>query len=73
MRNKQKHINVTVANQFTVHRTSYCKENFSFNKSERGKNTEHQRCFTLPTFHRYQKIWEALLFNEERPIFEEQL
>ena len=36
-RNKQKHFNVTVANQFTVHRTSYCKENFSFNKSERGE------------------------------------
>jgi hypothetical protein len=39
MRNKQKHINVTVANQFTVHKTSYCKEIF-FNKSEEGKNTE---------------------------------
>ena len=38
MRNKQKHINVTVANQFTVHRTSYCKENFSFNKSEGEKH-----------------------------------
>jgi len=25
-----------------------------------------------PTFHRYQKMG-ALLFNEERPIFEEQL
>jgi hypothetical protein len=39
MRNKQKHINVTVANQFTVHKTSYCKEFFS-TKSEKGKNTE---------------------------------
>jgi hypothetical protein len=38
MRNKQKHINVTVANQFTVHRTSYCKENFSFNKNEGEKH-----------------------------------
>jgi len=38
MRNKQKHFNVTVANQFTVHKTSYWKENFS-SKSE-GENTE---------------------------------
>jgi hypothetical protein len=38
----------------------------------KGKNTE-ERCFPPATFHRYQKIWGALLFNEERPIFEEQL
>jgi hypothetical protein len=73
MRNKQKHINVTVANQFTVHKTSYCKENFFQQKSEKGGKTPKKRCFILPTFHRYQKTREALLFNEERPIFEEQL
>jgi hypothetical protein len=70
MRNKQKHINVTVANQFTVHKTGYCKEIFV---QQKGGKTPKQRCFTLPTFHRYQKTREALLFNEERPIFEEQL
>jgi hypothetical protein len=69
MRNKQKHINVTVANQFTVHRTSYCKENF-FSTKMKGKNTKSG--VFPPTFHRYQKMG-ALLFNEERPIFEEQL
>jgi len=45
MRNKQKHINVTVANQFTVHKTSYCKENFSFNKNEGEK---HQKAVFSP-------------------------
>jgi hypothetical protein len=54
MRNKQKHINVTVANQFTVQKTSYGKI-FFFNEIER-ENTEHQTG-VFPTFHRYQKIW----------------
>jgi len=40
MSNKQKHINVTVANQFTVHKTGYCKEIFVQQKTKRGKNTE---------------------------------
>ncbi len=35
MRKKQKHINVTVANQFTVQETSY--ENFSLPRKKRGK------------------------------------
>jgi hypothetical protein len=38
---------------------------------KREKNTEQSGVFP-PTFHRYQKMG-ALLFNEERPIFEEQL
>ena len=46
---------------------------FSTNVKKKGEKHRTKRCFTLPTFHRYQKIWEALLFNEERPIFEEQL
>ena len=52
MRNKQKHINVTVANQFTVHKTSYWKENFSSKKkkSEREKHCSgvfHPQHFTV--------------------------
>ena len=70
MRNKQKHFNVTVANQFTVHKTSYWKENFS-SKSE-GENTE-PTVFFPPTISPLSKNRGALLFDEERPIFEEQL
>jgi hypothetical protein len=50
MRNKQKHINVTVANQFTVHKTGYCKEIFVQKKKKKkkgGKNTE--RSGVLPS------------------------
>ncbi len=43
MRNKQKHINVTVANQFTVQKTSY--EKFFFKEMERGKHRIQKRCF----------------------------
>jgi len=70
MRNKQKHINVTVANQFTVQKTSYGKI-FFFNEIER-ENTEHQAVF-YPNISPLSKKLGALLFNEERPIFEEQL
>jgi len=54
MRNKQKHINVTVANQFTVHRTSYCKENFSFNKNEGEK---HRKAVFSPQHFTVIKKW----------------
>jgi hypothetical protein len=37
----------------------------------KGKTPSETGVFP-PTFHRYQKMG-ALLFNEERPIFEEQL
>jgi hypothetical protein len=47
MRNKQKHINVTVANQFTVHKTSYCKEIF-FNKNEKGEKHRKTAVFYPP-------------------------
>ena len=68
MRNKQKHINVTVANQFTVQETSYKK--FFFNEIE-GENIEHQTVFSQ--HFTVIKKFGALLFDEERPIFEEQL
>jgi hypothetical protein len=45
MRNKQKHINVTVANQFTVHKTGYCKEIFV---QQKGGKTPKQAVFYPP-------------------------
>ncbi len=44
MRNKQKHFNVTVANQFTVQETSYEKK-FFFKRKMRGKTPNTNRCF----------------------------
>ncbi len=42
MRNKQKHINVPLANQFTVHTNATTKEKFSL---KLGKH-HRQRCFS---------------------------
>jgi hypothetical protein len=59
MRNEQKHINVTVANQFTVQKTSYGK--FFSSKKEQGKTPSG----VFPTFHRYQKIWGLVVRRRE--------
>ncbi len=49
MRNKRKHNNVTVANQFTVH-------NCYYKIFLKWKNTDTSMVF-FPPFHRYQKMW----------------
>ncbi len=49
MRNKQKHNNVTVANQFTVH-------NCYYKIFLKWKNTDTSMVF-FPPFHQYQKMW----------------
>jgi hypothetical protein len=65
MRNKQKHINVTVANQFTVHK--HATKKFFL------KRVKHQQAVFYPHRFTVNKKRGALLFNEERPIFKEQL
>jgi hypothetical protein len=67
MRNKQKHINVTVANQFTVHKQAT--ENFFSTK--RGKTPFAAGVF--PNISPLSKNRGPCCFNKERPIFEEQL
>ncbi len=66
MWNKQKHINVTVANQFTVHK--HATKIFL----QKGKTPTKKWCFS-PTISPLSKNVGPCCFNEERPIFEEQL
>ena len=67
-RNKQKHFNVTVANQFTVHRTSYCKENF-FQQKWKGEKHRTSAVFYPPNISPLSKNMGGLVVQRRKANF----